>query len=186
MHKIIIICGPTGVGKTTIAKELFKIFPLLKPSVTYTTRPPRPSAIEDKKMIHLTEKKFEEKIKKGEFLEYARVHNHYYGTVKKDTLALLKTNPILFNIDIKGAEQITKQFPKQSVSIFILPESTKQLINHVKNRGTISKKELNLRLKTAKVELAKKDLFDYQVTNHEGQLTETIKTIGTIIKPHVH
>jgi len=182
MHKIIIMCGPTGVGKTTIAKELFKLFPTLKPSVTYSTRPPRPSAIEDKKMIHISEEEFLQKKKNGDFLEDAKVHGNYYGTAKKETLELIKTNSVLFNIDINGEELIKQQFPGQCITIFILPESMEQLVSHVKKRGEISNEELQTRLETAKKELKKTNLFDYTIINHEGKLEETIKKVAEIVK----
>lgn len=182
MNKIFIICGPTGVGKTTIAKNLFKLFPSLKPSVTYTTRPPRPSAIEDKKMIHISEQEFNKKITEDEFLEHAIVHNHYYGTAKKETLNLLKDYPVLCNVDVRGAEQIQKKFPEQCITIFIAPESTEQLIKHVKNRGPITEAELQTRLETAKFELSKKNSFTHQLINKENKLNETITEIANIIK----
>lgn len=185
MHKIFIISGPTGVGKTTIAKELFKLITDLKPSTTYSTRPPRPSAIEDKIIIHITEQDFKTKISNNEFLEYAEVHRNFYGTAKKETLDTLKNHPILCNIDVVGADQIKKEFPGQCVTIFILPESVEQLVKHVKKRGDVTDEELAIRLQTAEKEIEKSKTFDHIIINQEGKLKETIKAIKNIIEKNL-
>ncbi len=185
MHKIFIISGPTGVGKTTIAKELFKLIPDLKPSTTYSTRPPRPSAIEDKIIIHISVEEFKSKIEKNEFLEYAEVHRNFYGTAKKETLDALKNHPILCNIDVIGADQIKKEFPGQCITIFILPESVDQLIKHVKKRGDVSEGELLIRLQTAEKEIEKSKSFDHTIINEEGKIKKTIHHIKNIIEQNL-
>ena len=86
-NPIIIISGPAGVGKTTIAKALQNDYPNLATSVTYTTRQPRPAAPEDKKIYYITIPDFENMIARGDFLEWAKVHGQYYGTHKNKTLA---------------------------------------------------------------------------------------------------
>ncbi len=185
MHKIFIISGPTGVGKTTIAKELFKLIPNLKPSTTYSTRPPRPSAIEDKIIFHITPDEFKNKIKNNELLEYAEVNRNFYGTAKKETLDTLKNHPILCNITVVGAEQIKKEFPGQYVTIFILPESVDQLVKHVKKRGDVSEEELLIRLKTAEMEIEKSKSFEHIIINQEGKIKKTIQEIKSIIEKNL-
>lgn len=183
MNPLIVISGPAGVGKTTVAKALLKTFPQLRSSVTFTTRKPRQNSTEDKKMYYVNEDEFKQKSKNNEFLEWAMVHGDYYGTDEKETTATLQKNPVIFNIDVQGAEQLMNKFPDQCTTIFLLPESHEQLVDHIKNRGEMSEGDFRARLKSAEKELAKKDIFMHQIINAEGKLTETINKIAELIKP---
>jgi guanylate kinase len=185
MHPLIIISGPAGVGKTTVAKALLKSFPILRSSVTYTTRQPRHNSTEDKKMYYVTREEFEKKREAGEFLEWAVVHGDYYGTHKEETLSQLTGNPVIFNIDVQGAEQLMEIFNDNCVSIFLLPESHEQMVDHIKNRGEMSEGSFQTRLKSAEYELTRQDKFQHRIVNGEGKLTETISKIEAIIKPHL-
>lgn len=179
---LIIISGPAGVGKTTVAKSLQKAFSNLRSSVTYTTRQPRQNSTEDKKMYYISIGEFNKRQKAGEFLEWAKVHGDFYGTHKQETMELLKKYPVIFNIDVQGAEQLIKEFPNNCVSIFLLPETYEQMVDHIKNRGEMTEGNFRARLKSAEIELKKKNNFDYQVINAEGKLTETIDKIAKIIQ----
>lgn len=183
MHPLIIISGPAGVGKTTVAKALLKTFPLLKTSVTYTTRQPREFSAEDKKMYYVSREEFIRRQAAGEFLEWATVHGDYYGTHETETMEALKKRPVIFNIDVQGAEQLMKKFGNRCVSIFLLPQSREQMIYHIKNRGEMTEGNFQARLKSAEIELAKKNHFDHQIINAEGKLNETIKKIAAIVAP---
>ncbi|MBI2444640.1 MAG: guanylate kinase [Candidatus Magasanikbacteria bacterium] len=185
MHPLIIISGPAGVGKTTVAKALLKTFPALHSSVTYTTRRRREFSTEDKKMYYVSRPEFERRRDAGEFLEWATVHGDYYGTHREETLAVLNHNPVIFNIDVQGAEQLMKQFGRRAVSVFLLPESHEQMVDHIKNRGEMTEGDFQARLKSAERELTAKDRFDYQVINAEGRLNETMDKIAGIIKPYL-
>lgn len=182
MHQLIVISGPAGVGKTTVAKAMLKMFPVLRTSVTYTTRQPRPNAVEDKKMFYVSREEFERRREAGEFLEWAVVHGDYYGTHEAETVAVLEQHPVLFNIDVQGAEQLMQKFAGQIVSIFLVPESYEQMVDHIKNRGEMSEGNFRARLQSAEIELAKKDEFDYKIVNAEGKLGETIDIIAKIIE----
>lgn len=182
MYPLIIISGPAGVGKTTVVKALLKILPELKTSVTYTTRKPRHLSSEDKKMYYVTREKFEKRRDAGEFLEWAVVHGDYYGTHRAETEAILKKNPVLFNIDVQGAEQLMKHFGKECATIFLIPESHEQMVNHIKNRGEMTEGNFQARLKSAEFELAKKDKFAHQIINKEGKIEETIAKVREIIE----
>ncbi len=182
MQNLIIICGPAGVGKTTVAKSLLKAFSNLRSSVTYTTRRPRQNSVEDKKMYYISTAEFDKRQKAGEFLEWAKVHGDYYGTHKQETIKLLEKNPVLFNIDVQGAEQLIKEFPNNCITIFLLPENYEQMVDHIKNRGEMTEGDFRARLKSAEIELKKKDKFQYQIVNSEGKLTETIDKIAQIIQ----
>ena len=185
MFPLIIISGPAGVGKTTVAKSLLKIYPLLRTGVTYTTRRPRQLSTEDKKMNYVSLEQFNRLKDAGAFLEWAKVHGDYYGTHQTQTEAVLAQGPVLFNIDVQGAEQLTTKFPDRCVTIFLLPESYEQMVEHIKNRGEMSEGDFKARLKSAEFELAKKDHFTHQVVNAEGKLSQTIETIAKIIEPYL-
>lgn len=182
MGILVIISGPAGVGKTTVAKALLKTFTELKSSVTYTTRQPRLRSQEDKPMFYISKAEFNKRRKAREFLEWAKVHGDYYGTHKKETTALLKHSPVIFNIDVQGAEQLMKLYPKNRISIFLLPESYEQMIDHIKNRGEMTEGNFKARLKSAEFELTRQNLFDHRIVNAEGKLSETIAKISQIIK----
>mgnify|MGYP001592738174 CR=1 FL=1 len=182
MNNLVIISGPAGVGKTTVAKSLLKAFPNLRTTVTYTTRRPRQNSVEDKKMYYITPDEFNKRQKAGEFLEWAKVHGDFYGTHKQETFQLLEKNPALFNIDVQGAEQLIEKFPNNCVTIFLLPENYEQMVDHIKNRGEMTDGDFRARLKSAEIELKKKDKFQYQIVNAEGKLTETIDKIAKIIQ----
>ena len=183
MFPLIIISGPAGVGKTTVAKALLKIYPALRTSVTYTTRRPRQLSTEDKKMNYVSVEEFTRRRNADEFLEWAKVHGDFYGTHRQETEQLLGEGPVLFNIDVQGAEQLTSRYPDRCVTIFLIPESFEQMVEHIKNRGEMTQGDFKARLKSAEFELAKKDHFEHQVVNAEGKLSETIETIAKIIEP---
>lgn len=185
MNPLIIISGPAGVGKTTVAKALKKSFSNLRSSVTFTTRKPRQKSVEDKKMYYVSADEFEKLLKDNEFLEWAEVHGDLYGTHKKETEKLLENHPVIFNIDVQGAQQLMQLFPDNYISIFLMPESHEQIVDHIKNRGEMSEGNFRARLKSAEKELSKKDLFQHQIINKEGKLTETIDKIAKIIKQEI-
>jgi len=185
MHPLIIISGPAGVGKTTVAKALLKVFPQLRTSVTYTTRRPRRNSTEDKKMYYVSIEEFNGMLKNNEFLEWAKVHGDYYGTHEEKTLKALENHPVIFNIDVQGAQQLMQKFSDTCITFFLLPESHEQLVDHIKNRGEMTGGDFQTRLKSAEIELNKKHLFKHQIINKEGKLTETIDKIAKIVQPRL-
>jgi guanylate kinase len=179
---LIIIVGPAAVGKTTIIKAIRNLFPDLRTSVTYTTRAPRQkTGSEDKIMFHVSPEEFMSRKEKGEFIESAIVHGDWYGTHAEETEALLATNPVIFNVDVQGLEQLKTLYGKRAVSIFIAPESVDVIIRRLRARGESSEENFQARLQSAEKELAKQDGCDYKIVNIEGKIQDTIDQVAEII-----
>lgn len=134
-------------------------------SISATTRRKRPGEWEGKDYLFLNTKMFEQKIKKGYFLEWEKVFGQYYGTPKKHALDLLKKSiNVLLCIDVKGAKNVRQEFPK-ALNIFIKAPSLKILEARLKARGSESKASLQTRLKVARQELKEAKFYDYVVIN---------------------
>lgn len=200
--KLFIITGTSAVGKTSVAQGLIKKAsakggsapakggsPMadsggkhLKRSLTFTDRPQRKGEKNGADYRFITPKDFKNKIKKGEFLEWADNYGHCYGTNKKEIEKILKSGKnALVVIDIKGALNIKKSWRAKSVTIFILPESIQQLKKRFQKRADTSPKDIAKRLKIAKWELNQASACDYLVVNREGRLSEAIKAVLTIV-----
>jgi len=177
---IIVISGPSGVGKTTLFKKLQKVAPELKYSISYTTRKPRKNEVHSKDYFFVTEDEFKQMIKSKKFLEWAIVHNNYYGTLKKfvdDTISQGKD--VILAIDVQGARKIKKIYPKNLVLIFILPPSWEELRTRLYARAKDNLKTIKLRLQNAKKELRYITDYDYLVIN--DKITTAVKKIKEII-----
>lgn len=180
MHPLIIITGPSAVGKTTVAKLLFSKFPELKSAVTYTTREARSWSQEDKLIHHISKDAFQELIKNNKLIEWAEVYGEFYGTGKEELLNILEQSPVLLNIDVQGAKNIQQQFP-ESISFFIQPDSLTSLKNRIDARP-ISQDIKERRWQAVQAEMAQKTVFDHQITNIDGQVAETVAKISQILK----
>jgi guanylate kinase len=177
---LIILSGPSGVGKTTLREELQKRMPGLRFSVSWTTRPQRPGEIMGQDYYFVSKKQFEQKIKADGFLEWARVHNEYYGTLETPILRWIgKGEDILLDIDIQGARKVKKRMP-QTITIFILPPSKKELIKRLLNRQTEPMQKIRLRLKNAETEIRAVKHFEYAVNNRE--IPASVDALEAIIK----
>lgn len=178
--KIIAISSPSGGGKTSIVKRLLKDFPEIVFSVSATTRPKRKNEINGVDYFFLTEKEFKEKIDKGDFIEWERFYDYYYGTLKNFITDNIDNGiSVLFEIDVKGALSLKKIYP-ESVLIFIDPPSFEELVQRLKQRKTESEKDLQKRIDRAKMELSLKDKFDYIFVNDE--LEKAYNQVKTLIK----
>ena len=178
---LIVISGPSGVGKDTV---LSKMKELAKPyhfTVTATTRPMRSTEQNGIDYIFVTKKTFCEMIEADELLEWAEVHGNHYGIPRQQILDAMKNeNDIIVKPDIQGAETIKKISPN-AVLIFLAPPNINELSTRLALRMTESSSELKSRLETAKQEMRKKGQFDYVVVNHHNKIDETIHEIETII-----
>lgn len=170
--QLVIITAPSGAGKTTLCQRALKDFPALRLSVSCTTRAPR---VNEQNGVHywfLTQKDFEQKIKNAEFIEWALVHGNYYGTSKKWLQeALDRQEWVLLDIDVQGAEQLKKRFPKNCCQIFIAPPSLSILEQRLRARGTDSEASIQERLKNATQEIEIGKNFDFILINNELQQT---------------
>lgn len=168
--KLLVISGPSGAGKgTVISRILERPGKNVSLSVSATTRSPREGEADGVHYFFLTEEDFLEKVKNGEFLEYAFVHGKYYGTPKKPVeAALRKGQDIILEIDVQGAMQVRENF-NEGIYIFLLPPSLKELRKRLLLRGTESEQDLELRMEKAAAEIEYLDRYDYVVINDDLQ-----------------
>ncbi len=163
----VFISGPSGAGKSTIIRKLLESNNNLVLSVSYTTRDPRPGELNGKDYFFVSMEEFEEKIRTGAFLEYARVHDHFYGTSQDWVKEREKSGlDVLFDIDVQGVEQVKKKAP-QGCFIFVVPPDMDTLKQRLSLRGTETTESMNLRLRNAMKELAYWKNYDYLVVNDD-------------------
>lgn len=167
-NQLIVLAGPTAVGKGTVVKYILEHYPNVHLSVSATTRAPRPGEIEGQSYYFLSHADFDKMIAAGDMLEYAVVHGqNKYGTPKKPVLAALESGKqVILEIDIQGARQVKQSLPEAKL-VFIAPPSWDELVKRLQGRGTESAEEQARRLETAKLELAAQSEFDYVVINDE-------------------
>ncbi len=164
---LIVISGPSGVGKDTILRRLFQLAPQLKYSVSYTTRPPRPGEIDGQSYTFVTEDEFKRLIEAKEFLEWAQVYDQYYGTSRKRVEdALARGEDIILKIDVQGAAFVKKRKP-DALFIFITPPSTEELLQRLTGRNTESPTALERRQREALVELGLAKDYEHVVCNRD-------------------
>lgn len=182
-NKLVIISGPSGVGKTTVLRRLLLECPLpLVMSVSATTRAPRPNEMSGVSYHFITGEKFEEHRKNGDFLECVEVfgRGHWYGTLKEPVYTSLKQGKwVILEIDVAGAERVWKQHP-ESISIFIHPGSAEELERRLRKRGTEPETDLARRLEVAKVELDASPRYKHIVINKT--VTQTVNDICNILQ----
>ena len=175
---IIVISGPSGVGKDTIVKNLLKEMDNIILSVSYTTREKREKEEDGKDYFFITKEEFEEKIKNNEFLEYATYINNYYGTSKRQVKKLLNEGiDVILVIEVKGTKIIKELIP-DAILIFIMPPSLEELKNRLKKRTGDSKEQISDRLETAYQEIKQYKKYNYVVTNDDiNNAVEKVKSI---------
>ena len=161
----LVLCAPSGAGKTTLSKRLLEEFPSFTFSVSCTTRFPRPGETDGKDYHFLTPEKFRKLRDAGYFAEWAEVHGNCYGTPLAATLATLASGrDLLFDIDVQGAAQLKKTLP-QAYFIFILPPSRAILEERLRGRGSETEESLAKRMANAKAEIAEAPWFDAVIVN---------------------
>ncbi len=168
--RLVVLAGPTAVGKGTIAAYVRRTFPDVWVSVSMTTRKPRPREIDGKHYHFVDDEQFEQLRARGDFLEWAVVHGRAkYGTPRGPVEeALAAGRKALLEIDLQGARQVRAQKP-EALFVFLAPPSWDELVRRLVGRGTESKEERSVRLATAREELAAQKEFDGTIVNESVQ-----------------
>ena len=176
---IFIISGPSGGGKTTLVKKILSNTNNLKFSVSYTTREPREGEVNGDDYVFVTEKEFRAMVERGEFAEYAEVHEHMYGTPMAE-LEWAKASglDLILDIDVQGAAQIRKKYGL-GVYCFVLPSSFDILRERLIERKSENPEEIEERLTDARNEMEEIENYDYIIINDE--LDEAVKCMASII-----
>ena len=165
--KLFVLSGPSGVGKGTLREHALNNAPNLKYSISCTTRKPREGETDGVEYRFISHTKFQEYISQGLFLEYAHVHEDYYGTLKSDVMSELEIgHDVLLEIDVQGALTVKEIMP-EAVLIFVAPPSVEVLTQRLTGRGTESSSSLEVRLSNALKEIALKDKYDYVIVNDD-------------------
>ena len=183
---LIVISGPSGVGKDTIIQRMKERKLPFQFVVTATTRPPRPNEIHGKDYFFYSHDEFAEMIEKGELLEYAIVYNDYKGIPRAQVSdALASGKDVVMRLDVQGAATISKLYP-EALMIFLSPQDETEMVNRLQERKTETPEGLKLRIATARQEMTHVKSFDYMVINRELHLDETVDTIISIIVAEHH
>jgi guanylate kinase len=166
--RLLVLSGPSGVGKSTVLRRLLERHPeRLRLSVSATTRPPRPGEVEGVDYYFLRPEEFARRREAGDFLECCEVfgHGHWYGTLWSEVTPSPNDQKwVILDIDVEGAEKVRRQFPDVP-SIFLRPSSDAELEHRLRARGTESEESVQRRLEVARRELARADQYQFQVIN---------------------
>ncbi|HHY47689.1 MAG TPA: guanylate kinase [Firmicutes bacterium] len=181
---LVVLSGPSGVGKNTVVNEVLRRVPGLRYSVSVTTRSPRPGEVDGTNYYFVSDEKFRMMCEAGEFLEWARVYGHYYGTPRRYIEEAVTTGwDVILDIDIQGAMQIRRSWPS-AVFIFLLPPSLSELERRMIERGVGDPGTKRLRLASAREELAAIKDYQYAVVNDRKE--DAVEAIRCIIESERH
>ena len=163
---ILILSGPSGCGKSTLLKEVYKEIDDYYFSISTTTRAPRVGEQNGVDYFFVSKEEFEEDIKNDGFLEYAKVHDNYYGTSLKPIMKALKEGKlVIFDIDVQGHEIVRKKLDSIVTSVFITTPNLNILKDRLTSRDTDSSEIIEKRIKNAKTEVEYFDTYDYLIIN---------------------
>lgn len=162
---ILILSAPSGAGKTSLCRELFKTFPDMKESVSYTTRAPRPGEVEGEAYHFVTGDEFDRMVAEDAFAEWAEVHGNKYGTALR-TLEEARKNGVdlVLDIDCQGALKLKEQF-EGGVYVFIMPPSMEELRRRLEHRSSDAQEVIELRIARAAAEIREARWYDYIIFN---------------------
>ncbi|MFH1775882.1 MAG: guanylate kinase [Chloroflexota bacterium] len=178
---LIVLSGPSGVGKDAILTGMKRSNYPLTYITTATTRPKRTTEKDDIDYHFISKEEFKAMVSGNRLLEWANVYGNYYGVPQEPVKqALDRGEDVIVKVDIQGAANIQKALP-QAVSIFIMPPSREELVQRLQGRASETSFDLSLRLKTADKEMARLPLFDYAVVNQPGEIEQAVAKITAII-----
>lgn len=178
---MLVLSSPSGAGKTTLMNMLIKVDKHTHPSVSYTTRAPRPGEVDGKDYFFVTKEQFEEMAKRDEFFEYANVFGNYYGTPKAVVEKYLTNGEdVVFDIDWQGHRLLAEKAPNDVVSVFILPPSKAILKERLEKRAQDTQETIELRMQKANSELMHWHEYDYTIVNKN--LDESLKKLLSILR----
>lgn len=178
---LFVVSGPSGAGKGTLLSQVIERIPDAWVSVSATTRSPRPGEIEGVHYFFLDTDHFKSLVEQDGFLEWAQVHDNFYGTLKKSVVDHMNAgDQVILEIDVQGALQVRKALPEAHL-VFIEPPSLEELERRLRQRGTETEDVISSRMKTAEVELAQKMEYDVQVVNDdlERAVDELVEVINS-------
>lgn len=166
--RLVVLAGPTAVGKGTVSRHIRENYPEVLLSVSATTRAPRPGEVDGDHYLFVDDPTFDAMVGAGEFLEHATVHNAFrYGTPRRPIdRALAAGRSVLLEIDLQGARAVKAAMP-EALLVFLLPPSWEELVRRLTDRGTEGADERARRLATARAELAAQDEFEVRVVNDD-------------------
>jgi guanylate kinase len=175
---VLVISAPSGAGKSTLVRRLLASLPGLAFSVSYTTRPPREGEAEGHDYFFVTRQQFERMIAAGDFIEWAEVYGHLYGTSKAQIdKALAAGQDVLLDIDVQGHQQVRERLP-EACSVFVLPPSFRELKRRLADRHSDSPHVVDKRLAAARQEISHWPDYDYLVVNDRLSLaTQALRAI---------
>lgn len=179
---LIVLSGPSGVGKDSVIREMKSRELPLHFVVTATTRPPREEEVEGRDYLFISKEHFAEMIDQGELLEYAVVYSDYKGIPKSQVRqALASGHDVIMRVDVQGAATVRRLCP-QSLLIFLTTRNEEELETRLNARRTESPEELKLRIATARQEMQRLGEFDYVVVNPDHRLNEAVANILAILE----
>lgn len=162
---MIILSAPSGAGKSSFIERILKEYPQIKDTITYTTRSMRTGESEGCPYHFVSKEQFRDLIKEGFFVEYAQVHDNFYGTpLHQIEDAAKEGKTLIMDVDVKGASTFKKKFPT-AISVFILPPSIDELKRRILGRDKKIPEDLELRLINAQMEMSLAHTFDYRLVN---------------------
>lgn len=176
---LVVLSGPSGVGKGTIAKLLIEKNNNLSLSISCTTRSPRENEVDGREYFFIPKEQFVSKIDENGFLEYSNHFENYYGTPKDFVLNKLQQNDVLLEIDVNGGLNVKKSYP-DAILIMITPPSIGEIKRRLEMRGTETAEKITLRMQRIDYELEQQNKYDYVVVN--DKLEKAIEEIENIIK----